>query len=85
MWYRVVGSGLSGAARRSIDDAWRSYYRNGRVAYGYRPDEYGTAVAAHSARLVQATTKRAAESADVSAARGTVGRGRWWLVLEEVA
>ena len=77
VWYRIVGSGLDGAARQTIEAAWESYYRAGHRAYGYARPDRGTSIAAHSAVLVEATTRRAADAADVSRLHGTAGRGEW--------
>ena len=33
-WYRVVGSGCSGAAHRSIEAAWESFHRKGITPKG---------------------------------------------------
>jgi len=77
-WYRVVGFGASGAVQRCPEAAWESFYRLASRRYGYGPADRGTAVSAHSARLVIASTRRAAEAADVSLGpSGRVGRG-WW-------
>lgn len=75
-WYRVVGWGCSGMPRRSPDEAWASFFRQA----GLPGSEHGTATAAHSARLIGATTRRAAMDADVSAGSGKIGRGEWEIV-----
>lgn len=67
--YRIVGSGLSGAVRRSPEGAWASVARFGRRAYGYEAHDHGTMVAAHSLRLVEGT-RRGCQTADVSRASG---------------
>ena len=81
-WYRVVGFGLSGAPKKTPEEAWASYEAAGRRAYGYAESDQGTSRAAHSARLITATTRRAALDADVSAVRGRAGRGEWWVVFD---
>ena len=78
-WFRVIGSGLNGGPARSAEDAWTSYELAGRRDYGYRTCEQGTSRAAHSARLVAGTTRRAVESADIGEGSGACGRGMWWL------
>ena len=78
-YYRVIGMGLNGAVCDTPERAWDSFYRNGRSEYGYAHHDDGTARAAHSARLAVATTRRAADAADISSTGGSVGRGRWWV------
>ena len=78
-WFRVIGSGLNGGPARSAEDAWTSYELAGRRKYGYRACDQGTSRAAHSARLVAGTTRRAVESADISEGSGACGGGMWWL------
>lgn len=78
-WFRVVGAGLSGPARRTEAAAWNAYQRAGKRAFGYEPHQQGTSVAAHSARLACGTTRRAVDDADPSKTRGRVGRGEWWI------
>lgn len=85
-WYRIVAAGgFSGPIRRTPEEAWEAWenmlLRAAGSPYHGRPDLIGTARAAHAARLIAATTRRAAEAADVSATHGHVGRGRWWIPL----
>ena len=81
-WYRVVGFGLSGAPKKTPEEAWASDEAAGRRAYGYAESDQGTSRAAHSARLITATTRRAALDADVSVTRGLVATGKWWFVRD---
>ena len=76
-WYRVVGSGANGVPNRDAHKAWDSFHRAvGTKEYADR----GTDIARYSARLIGATTRRAAMDADVSMTQGQVGRGEWWLI-----
>ena len=76
-WYRVIGV-VSGAVKRDPEAAWESFYRRAPECNGtYWNSNRGTAVAANSARLIEATTKRAAQDADISQAGGRVGKGEW--------
>ena len=76
-YYRVIGSGLVGDVARSGDAAWESFFQAGRRQYGYQRSDLGTAIAAHSACLIEATSRRAAEDADVSETYGTIDGGEW--------
>ena len=83
-WYRVVGFGLSGTVQRSVGAAWKAYLRAGKIAYGYASHDEGTSVAAHSAALTEATTRRAAIDADISVVHGKCGEGVWRRSQAEV-
>ena len=75
-WYRVIGAGLDGSVARDADSAWASFER-AAARRGYAPHEMGTARAAHSARLIEATTRAAAADAHLSSTWGRVRRGVW--------
>lgn len=82
-WFRVVGAGgLSGAAKRTPEEAWRSFDRVA-MRRGWREDQLGSAAAAASAQLVAGTTRRAVQEADVSRVCGEVGRGAWSMFWED--
>ena len=83
-WFRVIGSGISGAPKRSPDEACESFHacvsRSGWMSgsgRSYAACDHGSAVAAHSARLIEATTRSAALDADVSRSKGEYKRGHW--------
>lgn len=80
-WFRVVGYGLSGSAKKTPNEAWRSFYRAARRA-GWEEHDFLSAVAATSAMIVGGTTRRAVEDADVSRTSGTVGKGKWEALRE---
>ena len=69
-FFRIIGSGLSGAVRRSPEEAWASVAGFGRRAYGYAAHDEGTMIAAHSLRLVEGT-RRGCEAADISMSQGS--------------
>lgn len=68
-WYRVVGTTFSGAPKKDIDDAHKSFDYVARQN-GYDKHQMGTARAAVSARVIGARTRQAAKRADVSRAGG---------------
>ena len=75
-WYRIVTFGPAGgsAPKRSPQEAWAAHDSNLRARYG---DQASAAEAAHSPRLVEATTRRACAAADISVSSGSCGRGIW--------
>lgn len=79
-WFRVCGTGISGAPKRSEEAAWDSWERAARRARGYNDDTMGEAKAAHAARCYGATTRAAAREADVSVSAGRQGSGEFWAL-----
>lgn len=77
LYYKVVAFGApDSAVALTPAGAWASWYRAIRCA---DESEQGSRRAQHNARIISATTRRAALAADISEAGGTVGRGRWAL------
>lgn len=77
-WYRVVAFGHpGGSAKKTKEEANESWKYQMRREYGYG---WQSAEAAHSPRMYGATTKRAAEYADISETSGSIGRGKFWLL-----
>lgn len=72
-WYRVAGAGRAGAVHATAEAAWRSALR------GVPAHREGEVIAAHNLTLYAATTRAAAQDADLSRASGRCGRGEWWL------
>lgn len=82
LYYRIVCFGMTdGAVQDSPTAAWASWERLAR-RQGYEEHQMGEVQAIHSARMVVATTRRAAEDADVSESGGEVGKGRWWVAAD---
>ena len=75
-FYRVIGFGLSGRPNPTVRGAWNSFHLAGRREYGYQPWQQGSAEAAHSATLIAAVGRRAADTADISELSGA----GWWRV-----
>lgn len=77
LWYVVVGFGLRGSPQRTPKEAWNSAFRSGQVRYGYEKEDEQTCKAAHNLRLIEATTKRAANTASISRTAGIIANGAW--------
>jgi hypothetical protein len=74
-WFRVVGYGTNGgAAKRSAEAAWESALR------AIPEWLHGSQTARFHLTLVEGTTRKAVESADVSRSNGRHRRGEWWVV-----
>ena len=80
-WFRVIGV-TCGAVCKDPDAAWKSFYRRAPECSGGRIWNRGTAEAANRARLIEATTMRAAQDADISEDGGCIGRGEWRYARE---
>lgn len=73
VYYRVIGaSGYLGPVKESPEEAWQAFYHRWFLRTRGNIDGLSTPV------LIGATTRRAAEDADISQVNGRVGRGRWW-------
>jgi len=77
-WFRIVGAGgHSGPIKQSRDEAYEAWVR-AMQRIGYGAWELATANAVGNCVMIKATTRRAAESAGVSAVSGKEGNGKWW-------
>lgn len=82
MYYRVLATGPvgNGPIKASPEDAWRAWDRMALREWCHGGESaLGSAYAAMSARLAVATTRHAAEEADVSLGGGRVAKGEWWI------
>jgi hypothetical protein len=78
-WYIVVSHGGNGVPQRSVVAAWGSWERQLPSAMRERTNANNVENARNhfGAKLVEATTRRAALAADNSLERGVCGRGEW--------
>ena len=81
MWYRIIASGPvgNGPIKHSPEDAWDSWNRIALRTWFYCGESsLGSARAAMHAQVIEATTRSAARSADISLGSSTVGKGSWY-------